>query len=72
MDAGARTGLRRVTPRQRAVAIGDAVAGRFEQYQIDPWALEFLARIASAVALNETEERALRNLESNVFGGKDF
>lgn len=61
-----------MTPRQRAVAIGDAVAGRFEQYQIDPWALEFLARIAKAVTLSESEERALRNLELNVFGGRDF
>jgi len=61
-----------LTPRQRAVAIGDTVAGRYEQYQIDGWALEFLARISQAVTLNEREERALRNLELNVFGGRDF
>lgn len=61
-----------MTPRQRAVAIGDTVAGRYEQYQIDAWALEFLARVAQAVALTDSEERALRNLELNVFGGRDF
>jgi hypothetical protein len=61
-----------LTPRQRTVAILDTVDGRYEQYQIDTWALEFLADISKVATLTQREERALRNLELNVFGGRDF